>query len=159
MSVGIALGSNLGNSEEILKHSIEELKKIHQGNAATFLISSFFKTDPVDCPLASPMFLNAVIQLETTRTPWDLLDLLQAMEIQAGRLSPHAYHAPRTLDLDLLYYDSVTILTPRLQLPHPRIQERLFVLRPLVEINPHLILPGWHGNTEYYLRCLEKTFE
>ncbi|MFZ4116492.1 MAG: 2-amino-4-hydroxy-6-hydroxymethyldihydropteridine diphosphokinase [Chthoniobacterales bacterium] len=156
MSVGIALGSNLGESEKILTLSIEELKKIHQGTDDTFRVSSFYKTAPVDCPPESPFFLNAVLELETKLLPHALLYFLRTLEKKSGRSFPYAYHAPRTLDLDLLYYDSITIFTPELELPHPRIRERSFVLKPLVEINPHLILPGWELSTQAYLKILEK---
>jgi 2-amino-4-hydroxy-6-hydroxymethyldihydropteridine diphosphokinase len=151
MAIGIALGSNLGESEAILTRSIQALQKIHHGELTAFLTSSFYTTTPVDCPPKSPFFLNAVIQLETSIAPLDVLDFLQSMEREAGRPCSRPYHAPRTLDLDLLYYNSMTILAPRLQVPHPRIRERLFVLRPLVEINPHLILPGWQKTAEQYL--------
>lgn len=151
MPVGIALGSNLGEPEVILTRSIQALQKIHHGELTAFLTSSFYTTTPVDCPPESPCFLNAVIQLETSIAPLDVLDFLQSMEREAGRPCSRQYHAPRTLDLDLLYYNSMTILTPRLKVPHPRIRERLFVLQPLVEINPHLILPGWQKTAEQYL--------
>lgn len=156
MPIGIALGSNLGESEKILEQSIKELKKLHEGSSAAFLVSSFYITDPVDCPSDSPLFLNAVIQLETSLPPLHLLHLLQDMEMKSGRSLPRSYHAPRTLDLDLLYYNSITMLAPPLELPHPRIRERSFVLKPLAEINPNIILPGWKQTAQYYLLNLGK---
>jgi 2-amino-4-hydroxy-6-hydroxymethyldihydropteridine diphosphokinase len=159
MSVGIALGSNLGESEKILRESVESFQKIHEGTTETFLVSSFYRTAPMDCPPGSPSFLNAVIQLETKCPPLELLHLLRALEIKAGRLCNRTHHAPRMLDLDLLYYNSMTMLTPHLELPHPRIRERWFVLKPLVEINPHLILPGWQMSAHSYLQMLEPVFK
>ncbi|KAB2643012.1 MAG: 2-amino-4-hydroxy-6-hydroxymethyldihydropteridine diphosphokinase [Verrucomicrobia bacterium] len=157
MPIGIALGSNLGESKMILKKSIEELLTIHNGAPETFLRSSFYKTAPLDCPLGSPPFLNAAIQLETQLSPYEVLVFLQAMELQAGRPNKRDFHAPRTLDLDLLYYNSITIVSPQLVLPHPRIQHRFFVLKPLVDINPDLILPGWEKTAASYLELLETT--
>ncbi|MCF7730001.1 MAG: 2-amino-4-hydroxy-6-hydroxymethyldihydropteridine diphosphokinase [Chthoniobacterales bacterium] len=155
MPVGIALGSNLGESEEIFHQTILELKTIHQGKEEAFLVSSFYTTTPVECPPQSPLFLNAVVQLETEIAPLELLSILQSMEVKAGRSRAQAYHAPRTLDLDLLYHDSLVTVTALLELPHPRIRDRIFVLKPLVEINPNLILPGWNQTAESYLQILE----
>jgi 2-amino-4-hydroxy-6-hydroxymethyldihydropteridine diphosphokinase len=155
MPVGIALGSNLGESKEIFYQTLVELKMIHQGKEEAFLVSSFYTTTPVECPPQSPLFLNAVVQLETEIAPLELLSILQSMEVKAGRSRAQIYHAPRTLDLDLLYHDSLVTVTALLQLPHPRIRDRIFVLKPLVEINPHLILPGWNQTAESYLQILE----
>src|SRR3990167_627019 len=142
MKAGIALGSNLGESKRVLAQAIEELKKIHTGAASSFLVSSFHETDPVDCPPHSPRFLNAVVQLETELSPNALIKILQRIELDSGRPALHSLNAPRTLDLDLLYCDTITLSTPQLILPHPRMFERLFVLAPLAEIAPELILPG-----------------
>ncbi len=158
MQAGIALGSNLGESKNILMWSIERLKKLHRGSLEKFLLSSFYQTTPLDCPPGSPLFLNAVLQLETDLAAEELLLFLQKLEEESGRPSSHAYHAPRTLDLDLLYYGSMELVTEKLELPHPRIRQRLFVLKPLVEIHPHLILPGWSSSAYSYLLLLEKQY-
>jgi 2-amino-4-hydroxy-6-hydroxymethyldihydropteridine diphosphokinase len=87
--------------------------------------------------------LNAVIEIACALPPLDLLDSLQRIEQTLGRPSDHAFHDPRTIDLDILYYDSLYFSLPELTLPHPRISERTFVLCPLADICPGRILPGW----------------
>lgn len=164
MKAGIAIGSNLGNKTNIFLSVIKDLKKIHRG-PSTFLSSSFYETEPLDCPKNSPLFLNAVVQLETEITPLELLQQLQSLEIAFGRPLHHAYNEPRTLDLDLLYCYCASPLVSsgiefscssdsKLILPHPRIRERAFVLAPLAEIAPNLVLPGWEKTTKDYLFIL-----
>ncbi len=149
MRAGIALGSNLGDRNAILKAAIGHLRELHEDGE--FLVSSFHETDPVDCPPDSPLFLNAVTELETTLPPLELLQRLQALELAAGRPRVHGVNQPRTLDLDLLYCDEITLLLPELVLPHPRMTERVFVLAPLAEICPDLRLPGWNYSCGEYL--------
>lgn len=98
-------------------------------------LSSLWRSAPVDAE--GPDFVNAVTALDTPLAPLELLDALQAIEQAHGRERPYR-HAPRTLDLDLLLYADVVLDTPRLTLPHPRLGERAFVLRPLLEIAPEL---------------------
>ena len=98
-------------------------------------LSSAWHSAPVDA--CGPDFLNAVAALDTLLAPIELLDALQAIELAHGRERPYR-HAPRTLDLDLLLYANQVLDTPRLTLPHPRLAERAFVLRPLLEIAPEL---------------------
>lgn len=149
MRVGIALGSNLGDRHAMMTHAVEQLNRMHcKGD---FLQSSFIETNPIDCPPGSPRFLNAVTELDTILQPMRLLESLQQLEIAAGRPSDHQHHAPRSLDLDILYYGSQIFNDPKLQLPHPRIRERLFVLKPLVEIRPNIKLPGWDLTAIEYL--------
>ena len=85
-----------------------------------------------------PDYVNAVVQIQTRLTAPDLLSALQASELRAGRERSYR-NAPRTLDLDLLLYGDARIASPRLEVPHPRMQERAFVLLPLAEIAPHLV--------------------
>jgi 2-amino-4-hydroxy-6-hydroxymethyldihydropteridine diphosphokinase len=150
MRAGIALGSNLGDRSALLNQAIGHLREIHDfGN---FLISSFHETEPVDCADESPIFLNAVAEIGTSLSPLELLHRLQQLEIHSGRPKDHARNASRTLDLDLLYCDDMTLHYPELELPHPRMTERSFVLAPLAEIRPDLRLPGWE------VTCLEYLF-
>ncbi len=149
MRAGIALGSNLGNRHAFLEKAIFNLKELHEGG--DFLTSSFVETSPQDCPPGSPDFLNAVVELQTSLKPLDFLEQLQRLEVSAGRESDHGFHTPRTLDLDILYCDNLVINHPQLQLPHPLIRERYFVLKPLSEIRPDLILPGWPECCSFYL--------
>lgn len=149
MRAGIALGSNLGDRYAQLTEAISKLRVIHE--KGDFLCSGFYETEPEDCPSGSAQFLNAVVEMETSLSPLSLLKELQSLEIASGRPRDHGFHAPRTLDLDLLYCDEMTLQTPELDLPHPRMRERLFVLAPLSEIRPDLQLPGWESSCKEYL--------
>ena len=149
MRAGIALGSNLGDRHTLLNEAVEKLRSLHE--QGPFLLSSYYETEPLDCPPDSPHFLNAVVELETSLPPLELLDRLQSLEVGAGRRKARVFHEPRTLDLDILYYEGEISHAPNLQLPHPRITERLFVLQPLAEIRPDLIRPGWSMSCLEYL--------
>ncbi len=138
--VGISLGSNLGDRPAHLRAAVAALERVR--NSPHLLLSSVYETDPVDCPPGSGAFLNAVIEIETGYSPLDLLAHTQAIERELGRPSLHQRNAPRTVDLDLLYYDQVRLAEPDLTLPHPRMWERVFVLTPLAEIRPDLVPPG-----------------
>lgn len=151
MRAGIALGSNLGERSAILKEAIGHLALLHRKGHGEFLASSLHETLPVDCPPGSPPFLNGAVELETSLQPLELLHHLQNLEAAFGRPQAREYHAPRTLDLDLLYCDEMTLSHPELELPHPRILDRPFVLIPLVEIRPNLRLPGWSMCCKDYL--------
>ena len=141
MRVGIALGSNLDDRLENLRAARRHLFALHE-DRGPFLCSRIYETDPVDCPPGSPAFLNAAIELASTIPPLDLLEKLQRLEQILGRPANHAHHAPRTIDLDILYYDNLAFALPELTLPHPRIAERAFVLTPLADVAPDRILPG-----------------
>jgi 2-amino-4-hydroxy-6-hydroxymethyldihydropteridine diphosphokinase len=154
MRAGIALGSNLGDRNMFLQEATGHLFRLHE--TGPFLRSGFHETIPEDCPEGSPLFLNAVVELDTSLPPLELLHELQSLERHFGRSPSPQRHAPRTLDLDLLYGDMMTLSSPTLELPHPRITSRLFVLQPLAEIRPDLKLPGWHLTCQEYLRCLDK---
>src|SRR5262249_9763271 len=103
-------------------------------------ISSIYETEPVGGPPDQPDFLNAVVEVETDLSPEELLDELQAIERELGRVRGER-HGPRTLDLDLLLYGNVVQDQPGLTLPHPRMHERGFVLEPLAEIAPDAVHP------------------
>jgi 2-amino-4-hydroxy-6-hydroxymethyldihydropteridine diphosphokinase len=98
--------------------------------------SRIYRTAPYEAN--GPDFFNAVVRIDTGLTAPDLLDSLQAIENQAGRLRPYL-NAPRTLDLDLLFYGDAQVLSPRLTLPHPRWQDRAFVLFPLADVWPERV--------------------
>lgn len=128
----IALGSNLGDRENHLRAAIAALYQIGDVTA----VSSFYETEPVGT-FPQPDFLNAVVELRTEQKPEELLTALLGVERQHGRdrtASPPK--GPRTLDLDLLSYDTLVLKTPTLTLPHPALAERRFVLVPLTEIAP-----------------------
>jgi 2-amino-4-hydroxy-6-hydroxymethyldihydropteridine diphosphokinase len=137
----IALGSNVGDSPSILRRAMDRLTEL---SAKPLVKSSLWQTTPVDCPPGSPPFVNAVAALTPLagETPESLLTKLLALEKEFGRKPKQVLNEPRRLDLDLITFGSETRLTPALTLPHPRAVERRFVLQPLSEIAPDLLLPN-----------------
>jgi 2-amino-4-hydroxy-6-hydroxymethyldihydropteridine diphosphokinase len=103
--------------------------------------SSLYETEPVGEILDQPDFLNAVVRIETTLTPVDLLNLCKAIEVEHGRAFGGPRHGPRPIDLDLLLLGDIEMSTDRLTLPHPEVTSRRFVLEPLLELDPALTLP------------------
>lgn len=141
----IALGSNLADPILQVKNALLALENIP--NTHVIKQSSLYKTAPIDCPQVSgapvPDFINAVAEVKTALAPEALLDALHIIENTAGRVRPYI-NAPRVLDCDLLLYENIVQNTAKLTLPHPRMHLRGFVLLPLFEIAPQLILPN-HG--------------
>jgi 2-amino-4-hydroxy-6-hydroxymethyldihydropteridine diphosphokinase len=135
----VALGSNLGDSCRHLREAIEALRDLP--DTAVLACSRFYLTPPWGLR-NQPPFVNAAVMLETALAPHALLDALLAIERHHGRRRDGERWGPRTLDLDLLHVDGVTLHDERLALPHPRIGERAFVLLPLHELAPTLVLPG-----------------
>ena len=135
--VGISLGSNLGDRLGNLRSAVEFLESAR--SSPHLLTSSVYETAPVGCPPGSEPFYNAVIEIETVLPPLELLSRTQAIEHALGRPTDREINAPRTVDLDLLYYDDLEINEGALVIPHPRMFKRAFVLRPLAEIRPDLI--------------------
>ena len=137
----VALGSNLGNSQAILRVAMARLESFSD---QPLLKSSLWQTLPVDCPPGSPKFVNAVAALvpQTEETPESLLAKLQALEKEFGRHPKTVLNEPRPLDLDLIAFGGEVRSSPRLTLPHPQAFQRRFVLQPLGEIAPDLMLPG-----------------
>ena len=137
----VALGSNLGDSARILREAMARLQELSD---APILRSLLWKTSPVDCPPGSPPFVNAVVCMkpQAGETPEILLPRLQALEREFGRRPKQILNEPRPLDLDLIAFCGETRNTPQLTLPHPRTHGRQFVLQPLAEIAPRLVLPG-----------------
>ncbi|MFZ5555727.1 MAG: 2-amino-4-hydroxy-6-hydroxymethyldihydropteridine diphosphokinase [Pseudomonadota bacterium] len=136
----IALGSNLQQPRRQVADAVREI-----GATAGIRVtarSSLYRTTPVGY-LDQPDFINAVIAVETDLTPRELLEALLRIERAHGRAREFP-NAPRTLDLDILLYDGATVHEPGLTIPHPRMHERAFVLKPLAEIAPELVLPD-HG--------------
>jgi 2-amino-4-hydroxy-6-hydroxymethyldihydropteridine diphosphokinase len=141
MNFGIALGSNLGDRLRNLQAAMQEIMRVTPRTQLR-AVAPLYETDPVDCPAGSQTFLNTVVEIDAHVAPLVLLQELRRIEVLAGRPSIHEHHAPRTLDLDLLYADNMVLSHPDLTLPHPRLHERRFVLQPLADIRPALILPG-----------------
>lgn len=139
--VGIALGSNLGDRLANLQAARAALRDIATPGSA-FLQASTYQTEPLLCPPGSPHFYNSVVEISFGGSPSELLDITQKIEKTLGRLGVPERNAPRVIDIDLLYFGDQAIDTEELILPHPRISERRFVIEPLAEIRPELILPG-----------------
>ncbi len=139
--VFVALGSNLGDSRRIILEGIARLQEI---SGRPLLKSSLWQTTPVNCPPNSPLFVNAVVGFvpQKNETPESLLQKLRALEKEFGRPPKKVLNEPRSLDLDLIAFGSEIRNTQELVLPHPRAHLRRFVLQPLSEIAPDLILPG-----------------
>ena len=139
-TVYIALGSNVGDREKNLR---EALRLIGESGIQVRKVSSIYETEPVDY-LDQPWFLNAVLKAETSLAAEELLTTLRGIESQMGSKKAFA-KGPRLIDLDILLYDDATIDTPNLQVPHPRMLLRNFVLVPLAEIAPGLRHPSWQA--------------
>jgi len=134
----IGLGSNLGDREETLRKAISRLQETP--GLRVLRISSLRETDPEGFS-DQPRFLNGVAELETDLDPRSLLQILLSIEQTLGRVRPPHLPpgGPRTIDLDLLLYDRLTLNEPDLILPHPRMLQREFVLTPLAELAPELV--------------------
>jgi 2-amino-4-hydroxy-6-hydroxymethyldihydropteridine diphosphokinase len=147
----VALGSNLGDREQMLRRALEDVAAVP--GIEVLACSSFRETDPVGF-LDQPRFLNAAAVLETELGARELLARLLDVERRLGRTRAGPPLGPRTIDLDLLLYGDETIAEPGLQVPHPRMHERRFVLEPLAELAPGLTVPG-RGSVEDLLAALD----
>lgn len=148
----VGLGSNLGDRESTLRAAIGKLGGLPETELRA--VSRLRETEPVGY-VDQPRFLNGAVELETDLPPRELLDALLAVELELGRDRAAAPpQGPRTLDLDLLLYGADTIDEPGLTVPHPRLHERAFVLEPLAELDPALVVPG-QGQVQALLARLE----
>ena len=132
--VFVGLGSNLGDREETIRAALSRLDGV-------VAVSHLRETDPVGFE-DQPRFLNGVAALETELPPRELLDRLLEVERSLGRTREGPRFGPRTIDLDLLVYGDLELDEPGLTVPHPRLHERRFVLEPLAELAPDLVVPG-----------------
>lgn len=135
----IGIGSNLGERDVTIRDALELLAADPELEVEA--VSSIRETDPVGV-VDQPRFLNAAIRLKTELAPHSLLERLLAVEEQLGRVRTGERYGPRTIDLDLLLYGDEIIDEPGLRVPHPRLAERRFVLEPLAELDPGLVVPG-----------------
>lgn len=133
----VGLGANLGDSAKALTMAFDDLARLPGTQLCAR--SSLYVSAPHDAD--GPDYINAVAELATTQTAEGLLGHLQAIEARHGRARPYR-NAPRTLDLDLLLYGDEQVATAALTVPHPRLHERAFVLVPLAEIAPQVVVPG-----------------
>jgi 2-amino-4-hydroxy-6-hydroxymethyldihydropteridine diphosphokinase len=140
MRTGIALGSNLGDRLANLRAARQAL--VDLANVKPPVLSSpVYETEPVDCEPGAGKFLNAVVEIEYDGDPRELLEQLVRVEESLGRERDHARNVSRKIDIDLLYAGDLSVKNERLQLPHPRMHLRKFVMRPLADIRPDLRLP------------------
>jgi 2-amino-4-hydroxy-6-hydroxymethyldihydropteridine diphosphokinase len=135
--VFVGLGANLGDAVRSVRAALLQLGELPR--TAVVAASSLYRSAPIDAD--GPDYINAVAELRTELEPEQLLAQTQALEQRFGRQRPYR-HAPRTLDIDLLFFGERRIALPKLSLPHPRLHERAFVLAPLSELAPGLPCPG-----------------
>jgi 2-amino-4-hydroxy-6-hydroxymethyldihydropteridine diphosphokinase len=135
----VGLGANLGDRERTLRAAVDALAS--EEGVEVVAVSSLRETEPVGVG-EQPRFLNGAVELETTLSARELLDRLLAVELRFGRVRIPGEHGPRTLDLDLLLYGDEEIDELGLTVPHPRLHDRGFVLEPLDELAPGLVVPG-----------------
>ena len=146
VAVGVALGSNEGDRLQNLREARTRIMTLPTVCREPALLGApVFETEPVDCAPGTRAFLNTVVEIacEKPFSPTDFLAALRGVEQTLGRPTRYPRHAPRTLDLDILYAGAQRWDQPELTLPHPRMDQRRFVLAPLAAIRPDLVLPGW----------------
>lgn len=146
--VYIGIGSNIGNSILIIKNVVENIK--NNDNTISSILSPLYKSKPIEATGA--YYINAVICIETTLSPFSLLKTLQDLEKLYGRIR-NFKNEPRTIDLDILLYDNLKIKTADLIIPHPLMHKRAFVLKPLLDINSKINLPM--GDINMFLRDVQ----
>ncbi len=141
MRAGLALGSNLGDRLAHLQRA-RSLVLALPGVSAPVIDSRVYETEPVQSAPDAGAYLNAVLEVEYHGQPITLLDGLQHIESEMGRPSKRPRNASRTIDLDILYAGNLVLSNEEVVIPHPRLHQRRFVLTPLADIRPELILPG-----------------
>lgn len=146
----IALGSNLGTPVEQLRAALRAMAELPDSKLVA--VSSFYASDPLG-PDDQPRFVNAVAALDTALAPLQLLDALQTIEQEQGRVRKAERWGPRTLDLDILLFGDLTLTSERLTLPHYHMHARAFVLYPLAEIAPRLRLPDGRALNSLLAAC------
>lgn len=130
----LALGSNLGDREKNIQRALELLE---ENQIHILRCSSVLETEPVGGP-PQGKFLNAVVEAKTALSPFEVLKSIKSIENSLGRIRT-GLNTPRTIDIDILIYDNVMVVTPELVIPHPRMLNREFVMTPLREIAPNLV--------------------
>ena len=151
--VGFSLGSNLGDRLATLECACDHLADLF----GALRLSQVYETEPVGCPPGSPAYLNACVEVETAMPAQEILELCLRIERELGRTRSGICGEARTCDIDLLYCGAETVCTPQLTLPHPRAHKRAFVLRPLCDIDPALVLPGQAQTVAELLAALPAT--
>jgi 2-amino-4-hydroxy-6-hydroxymethyldihydropteridine diphosphokinase len=156
MRAGVALGSNLGDRAFHLRAARKTVMTLPRVTPP-ILSSAIYETEPVECEPGARAFLNAVIEFSYAGVAADLFQQLKQIELALGRPKQHAHNVSRPIDLDLLYFGEIVLDTEHLSLPHPRMLTRRFVLEPLAEIRPDLVLPGQKETIYRLLASLEQS--
>ena len=141
MRCGIALGSNIEDRLANLREGCRRACSLHEPGPP-IRASSIYETTPIACEPGTMPYLNAVLEINFTGPPVALLDRLLEIERSMGRPSKRPRNSPRIIDLDVLYAGNLVLNNPEIIIPHPRFRQRRFVLTPLAEISPDLVLPG-----------------
>lgn len=151
---GIALGSNLGNRLTHIQIARDMLRNLVDGESL-YKQAPMYQSEPVGCPPDSPDFFNTVIEIDYVGRAYELLDFTQGIEFHLGRDIVHQPNAPRIIDIDILYFGEETIKDSILSIPHPELTSRRFVLQPLSDIRPNLVLPGDTATISEHLKYLD----
>ena len=158
MRTAVALGSNLGDRLGNLRAARQTILSL--SNVKPPILSSpIYETEPIGCEQEAEKFLNAVVEFDYEGDPTNLLEQFIRIEEALGRRREHSRNVSRTIDIDLLYCGDRNIENDRLQLPHPRMHLRKFVLQPLADIRPELVLSGQKKTVSESLRELGKSSE
>ena len=156
MRTAVGLGSNLGDRLDNLRAARKAILGLSNVKPP-ILCSAIYETDPVGCEPGAEKFLNAVVEFDYKNDPASLLEHLIEIEEGLGRSRDHKKNVSRTIDIDLLYCGDCRINNKSLQLPHPRMHLRKFVLQPLADIRPSLILPGQTKTVRELLADVEES--
>ena len=151
---GIALGSNLGDRLAHLRQGLGQVLA-HIEGAQLLAAAPVYETEPVGCPPGSLSFFNSVVEISSPLAPHAMHRVLQAVERELGRPQERERNSPRPLDLDILYAGRLCLNDDTLTVPHPRLHVRRFVLQPLADIRPGLVLPGLQKSIAQLLAELE----
>jgi 2-amino-4-hydroxy-6-hydroxymethyldihydropteridine diphosphokinase len=150
----VALGSNLGDRQANLRAARQAIVDL-DGVSEPILASAIYETEPIGCEPGASNFLNAVLEFEYEGDPIELLEELSGIEESLGRSRDHARNVSRKIDIDLLYCGEAKVESEQLQLPHPRLHSRRFVLQPLSDIRPELVLPNQNKSVRELLAQLD----
>lgn len=134
----LSLGSNLGEREALLKDAV---KRLARGGVTILRSSRIYETIPVEVKDEQGYYLNMVVRIDFEGDPFGLLKVCRSVEDSLGRVRPNP-HSPRTMDIDILLLDGITINEEHLVVPHPELERRAFVIHPLAELAPDLVLPS-----------------
>jgi 2-amino-4-hydroxy-6-hydroxymethyldihydropteridine diphosphokinase len=143
----LGLGSNLGERRRVLKEAVDSLPGVT-------LVSGVYESDPVGGPTGQGKYLNLVVAIESAATPRQLLGMCHRLESAAGRVRGERW-GPRPLDIDILYIDGEQVHEEDLEVPHPRMWERRFVLMPLADVAPELLPEGWEDRVDGWVNPVE----